>query len=129
MMKKLALYKEEMLQGEFNLKELNLLFTFQVNCPGCFVHGIPLVNRLYHEWKDRVGFLGLSTAFEDFDLNTEENTRRLIESAEIVGATKSFLASKGIGFYHQAIDFPIAMDKMADHSFDFETDSIHIFTF
>ena len=121
MMQKLALYHEEMLQGEFNLKELNLLFTFQVNCPGCFIHGIPLVNRLYHEWSDRIGFLGLSTAFEDFGLNTRENTRRLIESAEIVGATKSFLAAKGISTYHQPIDFPIAMDATADHGFDFET--------
>jgi len=32
---------DRVLQGSFDLKALNLLFVFQVNCPGCFIYGFP----------------------------------------------------------------------------------------
>lgn len=112
-MQKLELHYSNLLQGKFSLKKLNFLFVFQVNCPGCFLYGIPVVNRLYHHFKDSYSFLGLSTAFEDFGLNTYENTQLLLEKAELIGETKKALSQQGIKEYPQPIDFPVAMDKHA----------------
>ena len=118
-MKKLALHYEEILKGEFKLKSLNFLFVFQVNCPGCFLYGIPLVNKLYQKFGQDVSFLGLSTAFEDFEYNNLSNTRLLLEHKQAVGETKKMFDQRGLNTLPYAIDFPIAMDKKADPSFDF----------
>ncbi|MBD2309595.1 hypothetical protein H6G17_29635 [Chroococcidiopsis sp. FACHB-1243] len=99
---------DRVLQGSFDLKALNLLFVFQVNCPGCFIYGFPLVNKLY--WKYRqlgLNILGLSTAFEDFEYNTAANTALLLTEMKLVGATRQALGE----FYSQTIDFPVAVDR------------------
>jgi hypothetical protein len=46
-MKKLELQFDKELKGKFNLKNLNILLVFQVNCPGCFSYALPLFNTLY----------------------------------------------------------------------------------
>ena len=99
-----------LLKGKFEKSKLNFLFTFQVNCPGCFFYGIPIVNRLYDRYKDKVSFLGLSTAFEDFGFNTEENTLKLLQSGEVVGETRKALHQYGQTSYPEPINFPVAMD-------------------
>lgn len=114
-MRTLHLYKEDELQGKFNKQNLNLLLTFQVNCPGCFIHALPLFNELYDKYKDQLGFLALSTAFEDYELNTALNTQLLIDTGELIGETKKHLAQIGNTALPYAIEFPIAMDaKMQD---------------
>lgn len=118
-MKKLALHYDTPLKGHFSVTSLNFLFVFQVNCPGCFLYGIPLINELYKEFGQEISFLGLSTSFEDFDLNTKENTQRLLTKNEVVGETKRALLHHGLDSYPYSIDFPIAMDKKADASFDY----------
>ncbi|WP_103070551.1 hypothetical protein [Aquimarina sediminis] len=118
-MKKLDLNFDQILQGEFNLRKLNFLFVFQVNCPGCFLYGIPLVNELYKKFNKDISFLGLSTAFEDFDYNNATNTNLLINTREVVGETKKAMIEQGFNHYPNSIDFPVAMDKTADQSFDF----------
>lgn len=98
-----------LLQGSFDLRALNLLFVFQVNCPGCFIYGFPFVNSLY--WKYRecgLNVLGISTAFEDFAYNTAENTELLLTEKRTVGATRQALGE----YYSQAIDFPVAIDQL-----------------
>ena len=100
----------EVLQGEFQLKPLNLLLVFQVNCPGCFVYALPLAARLHDAYGDRVNILGLSTAFEDFDLNTADNTRRLLANGDVIGMTKLYLQQQGQTAYTVPIRFPVAFD-------------------
>jgi len=100
----------QVLQGKFQIKKLNLLLVFQVNCPGCFVYAIPLAARLHDGYGDRVNVLGLSTAFEDFSLNTPENTRRLLERGEVVGMTKLYWQRQGESLYSVPIQFPVAFD-------------------
>ena len=117
-MQKLALHYDTLLSEKFELKNLNLLFVFQVNCPGCFLYGIPIVNRLYAQFKSQISFLGLSTAFEDFQYNTKQNTELLLLENKTVGETKKALAQQGIEEYNHHIIFPVAMDSMADSSFD-----------
>jgi hypothetical protein len=97
------------LQGDFSLGDLNLLFIFQVNCPGCFLYGFPQMERL-HQQRQAQGLtvLGLATAFEDFEFNTATNVELLLSEQKTIGATK-----KAIGdLYLQEISFPIASDRL-----------------
>lgn len=115
-MGQLKLYNEDPLQEEFVLSELNLLFTFQVNCPGCFNYGFPLVELLQEKYSNSISFLGLSTAFEDYEFNNVENTKLLIEEGKLVGETLKMFGGK----LPYSIKIPIGMDKVASATFDFE---------
>jgi len=69
---------------------------FQVNCPGCFIYGIPEAIRLYDKYKGQhLVVLGLATAFEDYEKNTLENLRLLLTSGEVIGETRRVLAQLG----------------------------------
>ena len=82
----LRLHHENPIQGSFQPRQLNLLLVFQVNCPGCFLHALPLFTELYkNEQLNDLGFLTLSTAFEDFDKNTLANTELLLEKGRADG--------------------------------------------
>lgn len=111
-MQKLHLRYQSLSKHTFELKKINLLFVFQVNCPGCFAYGFPLVNRLRSQFGDEPGYLGLSTAFEDFELNTPDNTLALIKKGTTVGETRKMLNSQGRETYSHPISFPIASDEM-----------------
>ncbi len=114
-MRKVALDHSEIINGQFEPKALNLLFVFQVNCPGCFVHGIPIVNQLVDTFRDRLPILGLSTAFEDFELNTLENTKAFVQRKKVVGETARYF-----GRYPEAnvpeVHFPVAFDTLVSGS-------------
>jgi len=105
---------DRILQGDFALAksegELNLFFVFQVNCPGCFMYGFPLVESLHQNYKSRgLKVLGISTAFEDFDYNTAANVELLLTERKLIGATKSAIGDIYDG---QSISFPIASDRL-----------------
>ena len=110
----------QVLQGDFQLKELNLLVVFQVNCPGCFLSALPLAETLYQSYgagsserrSTHLNILGLSTAFEDFDLNTADHTRSLLDTGDIIGATKLYFSHHGQTSYTMPISFPVAFDQV-----------------
>ncbi len=91
-----------------------LIEVFQVNCPGCFLYGIPEVIRLhdlYHEQGLEV--IGLATAFEDYEKNTLENLQALVESGTVIGEAQKALEQTGElveGKYRWQIPFAIGMD-------------------
>ena len=93
-----------------------LVEVFQVNCPGCFMHGIPEAIDIYKKYrKDGVTVLGLATAFEDYDKNTLENLEKLLTTGEVIGDTLQALAQYGTldgGKLSYKIPFPVGMDKM-----------------
>lgn len=94
-----------------------LVEVFQVNCPGCFLYGIPQAIDIYQKYrKDGVTVLGVATAFEDFDKNTADNLRLLLTKGEVIGETL-----KALGQYGHLVDgnklpykipFPVAMDML-----------------
>ena len=73
-----------------------LVEVFQVNCPGCFLYGIPEAINIYNKYRsDGVVVLGVATAFEDFDKNTLENLELLLKTGEVTGDTKEGLGQYG----------------------------------
>jgi peroxiredoxin len=94
-----------------------LVEVFQVNCPGCFMHALPEAINIYNKYKDEgVRVIGIATAFEDYDKNTLDNLKMLVETGEVVGETKSALSMYGQlqagNKLHYKIPFPLAMDKL-----------------
>jgi len=92
-----------------------LVEVFQVNCPGCFMHALPEAIKIYNKYKDEgVRVIGIATAFEDYDKNTLDNLKMLVETGEVVGETKNALS----GVLQQGnklpykIPFPLAMDNL-----------------
>ena len=93
---------------EFAASDLNMMLAFQVNCPGCFIHSLPFMNRLHERYaKQGVNVFALSTAFEEFDLNTVEATRKLVQKGEVFGATRRAL---GCDVYDEELVFDVVTD-------------------
>jgi thiol-disulfide isomerase/thioredoxin len=98
-----------------------LVEVFQVNCPGCFLYGIPEAIDIYRKYGDSgLKVLGLATAFEDFDKNNLENLQRLITNGEVIGETYRALSQygqlRGGNKLPYNIPFPIAMDMLKKES-------------
>jgi len=109
-MKKLHLQIDQKIQGDFEPKNLNLMIVFQANCPGCIASALPLVQDLYDVHHQEIGFLGLSTAFQHYDKNNAENTRRLVEDGYLVGHSKEIMEQHGYEKLPYKITFPVVMD-------------------
>ena len=95
---------------------VKLVEVFQVNCPGCFIYGIPEAINIYNKYKSEgLTVLGLATAFEDYDKNTLENLELLLSTGEVIVDTK-----QGLSQYNQLNDgklqykipYPVAMDSL-----------------
>ena len=96
-------------EEEFRPEDLNIMLAFQVNCPGCFMHAIPFLNSLHERYsKQGVQVFALSTAFEEFGLNTVWATTALVQKDQIFGATRNAL---GKDKYGRDINFRVATDK------------------
>ena len=94
-----------------------LVEVFQVNCPGCFTYGIPQaidMHRMYYSQGLRV--LGLATAFEDFDKNTLDNLKLLLNTGQVIGETRKALTEYGQlqpgNKLPYNIPFPVGMDTL-----------------
>ena len=93
-----------------------LVEVFQVNCPGCFLYGIPESIDIYQKYRSEgVKVLGLATAFEDYDKNTLENLELLLTKGETIGETRNLLSQNGTlrgGKLPYKIPFPVGMDSL-----------------
>lgn len=98
---------------------------FQVNCPGCFIYGIPEAIDTFQKYKNNdVVVLGLATAFEDFDKNTLENLKLLLKENKVIGETLTTLTyqSKLLneGKLSYSIPFPVGMDMLVKEKLPIE---------
>ena len=94
-----------------------LVEVFQVNCPGCFLYGIPQAIDIYKKYRNEgVTILGIATAFEDFDKNTIENLELLLTNGEVIGETLKALDQQGHlvdgNKLPYKIPFPVGMDSL-----------------
>lgn len=94
-----------------------LVEVFQVNCPGCFIYGIPEAIDIYKKYKDKgLTVLGIATAFEDYDKNTIENLQKLVTTGEVIGETYRALAQYGQlkdgNKLPYKIPFPVGVDML-----------------
>ena len=120
----------EWVKGDpINLKEhkgkVIVVEVFQVNCPGCFIYGIPEAIDTYQKYGNNGAVvLGLATAFEDFDKNTLENLKLLVNENKVIGETlttlryQSKLLNEGKLSY--SIPFPVAMDMLVKEKIPIE---------
>jgi hypothetical protein len=105
---------------------------FQVNCPGCFLYGIPEAIAVYNNTdKSEVKVLGVSTAFEDYDKNTLNNLRLLLTEGEVIGETLRALRMYGRlengKKLPYKIPFPVAMDALIRRSGDVQESQVQGF--
>ncbi len=99
-----------------------LVEVFQVNCPGCFLHGMPEAINIYNKFKDDgVRVLGVATAFEDFDKNTLDNLKLLLQTGEVIGDTKQALGDNKLQY---KIPFPVGMDSLKKTAEDISQERI-----
>jgi thiol-disulfide isomerase/thioredoxin len=94
-----------------------LVEVFQVNCPGCFLYGIPEAINVYKKYRDKgLVALGVATAFEDFDKNNLANLEKLVTTGEVIGETCRALKQCGQirdgNRLPYKIPFPIGMDVL-----------------
>jgi len=109
---KLLLRHNMSITGEFIPGHLNLMMVFQVNCPGCFMHGFPLMRELQTYFVNNLSCVALSTAFEDFELNTPENSKLLFTKNQLLGETLKAQQSGLLEWDAQTITFPVLMDDV-----------------
>ncbi len=98
-----------------------LVEVFQVNCPGCFIYGMPETIDIYKKHGEKgLTVLGLATAFEDFDKNNLENLQKLLTTGEVVGETHRALSQYGQlkdgGKLPYKIPFAVGMDLLRKES-------------
>jgi hypothetical protein len=109
-----------------------LVEVFQVNCPGCFLYGIPQAINIYNKYrKQGVTVLGVATAFEDFDKNTLQNLELLLSNGEVIGETL-----KALGQYGQLVSenklpfkipYPVGMDSLVKETGSINQERINDF--
>ena len=105
-----------------------LVEVFQVNCPGCFMYGIPEAIEIHNKYKeDGVTVLGVATAFEDFDKNTLAKLELLVNTGEVVGETQKMLSQYGQLQDNKMkfkIPYPVAMDSLIKQTDDVSKEKI-----
>jgi len=111
--------------------QIVLVEVFQVNCPGCFMYGIPEAINIYNKYSSEgVTVLGVATAFEDFDKNTIDNLELLLKTGQVIGDTKTGLSQYGKlndGKLSYKIPFPVGMDSLIKESGDIGEERIKKF--
>lgn len=113
---KLALSYKEVLNGKFDLEPINLMMVFQVNCPGCFIHGFPLLKELQTHYGNKLSCFALATAFEDFQFNAEENVKLLVDTGQLVGETLKAQKAGHLNWDRATLSVPVLIDEVVNKS-------------
>ncbi len=105
-----------------------LIEVFQVNCPGCFIGGLPEVIQTYMTFREKpLTVWGLATAFEDYHLNTLDNLKKLMDTGEVVGETMAMLSERdmlSMGRLQYFMPFPVAWDQVVKRAGGVQGDEV-----
>lgn len=105
-----------------------LIEVFQVNCPGCFIHGFPEVIEIYNQYQSQpLVVWGLATAFEDFDKNNLENLKTLLRTGEVIGDTLEAMNRSALlnaNRLEYPISFPVSWDQLKKNTEDVSAENI-----
>jgi len=101
------------LQGTFALHRVNLMLVFQVNCPGCLSQALPQLETIQHRFP-ALNCFALSSAFEDFGLNNQANTEKLLHEGVMPLASARHFSRLGHALLPYKITVPVLMDRFAD---------------
>ena len=105
-----------------------LIEVFQVNCPGCFIHGLPEVIEIFNKYQGQpLVVWGLATAFEDFDKNNLENLQALLRTGEVIGETLEAMNRSALlnaNRLEYPISFPVAWDKLVKNTENISQETI-----
>lgn len=113
---KLALSYTDVINGKFTLGSINLMMVFQVNCPGCFIHGFPLLKELQAHYNNKLSCFALATVFEDFHLNTEEHVRLLVNTGGLIGETLRSQEAVHLNWDSSTLSVPVLIDEFVNQS-------------
>jgi hypothetical protein len=113
---KLMLSYKEVINGKFEPGPTNLMMVFQVNCPGCFMYGLPLLKELQAQYENKLSCFALATAFEDFHLNTEENVKLLINTGKLVGETLKAQQVGMLKWDSATLSVPVLIDEVVNQT-------------
>ncbi|KAI9022682.1 hypothetical protein DFJ74DRAFT_706654 [Hyaloraphidium curvatum] len=95
-----------------------LLVFFQVNCPGCVFRALPIAQKLHERFSGPdFSVIGISTAFEDFELNTQEGLRALLAEGRVFGDSAEAAAGpeardEGVVIPGFKLTFPVCVDEL-----------------
>lgn len=111
------------------LNKIVVVEVFQVNCPGCFIYGLPEAIEIHNRYRTQgVVVLGLATAFEDYDKNTSENLKLLLSKRETIGETLHALRNQGQlvdgNKLAYSIPFPVANDLLIREELPLEDERV-----
>lgn len=108
-----------------------LIEVIQVNCPGCFIHALPEVIRLYETYKSQgLKVFAIATAFEHFEHNTLNKLQRLLQEGRLFGdplhqlGRAGFLENNKLPY---TIPFSVAMDKLVENKTIVNSDEVNQF--
>ena len=127
------LHVAEWLQGppstiEQQRGQVILIEVFQVNCPGCFISGLPEAIQTHMTFKEKpLTVWGLATAFEDYHLNSLENLKKLLDSGEVVGQTMASLSELNMLSMDRLqyfLPFPVAWDTVVKREGEVQDDEV-----
>ena len=121
-MAKLKLNHTDFLVGSFQPKKINLIFIFQLSSPKAMLEAAPVFNDMYNQYKKEIGFVGLSTAIEDYKINTKENTIDWLVNKTVFGNVANYLDSLGKDEYPNKIQFPVTCDPLLNAEAVLEND-------
>mmetsp|Transcript_24887 Transcript_24887/g.76841 ORF Transcript_24887/g.76841 Transcript_24887/m.76841 type:complete len:319 (+) Transcript_24887:51-1007(+) len=96
--------------------KLHVVLVFQTNCPECIVSALPALLQLAakHKTNSDVSFYAVATAFEDFEWNTLEKARALVQRGEVYGATKARALRETGQRFNDFSNVSVAFDELTD---------------
>jgi len=106
---KLRLHLGDEVNAGYQIQDLNLMLVFQVNCPGCLSKALPDLNSIAAQFP-QINVFALSSAFENFAVNTINNTQILLTEGVLPPACKRYFGQLGHQILPYKIQVPVVMD-------------------